>query len=334
MMKRSIALLVLFALCGLLPAAAQEPQEEVTAKAKQMVEDGKEMVDDAKKMAEDAEKKADEAKDMMEDAEGMADDAEKMVEGDGPSLDEVLASHYEALGGTDAWSSIESVRFEGTMSMGPGMDAPFKMTMRRPDNIRLEFTFQGMTSTQASDGTIAWMVMPFMGKNDPEEMPAEMAEPLREQADIEGPLFEWADKGHEVELLGSEEMEGTEVYKVKLTRENGKVRYHYLDTDYFMILKQEGKTVVQGQEMDIETIFGDYKEVCLETSVVVEEETPCEGDALVLSYSIESKAKGAPAGQAITINAVAINPGDIEDDYFAMPAKEEPAEIGEAEPGE
>ena len=144
--------------------------------------------------------------------------------------------------------------------MGPGMEAPFTMTMQRPDKIRLEFTFQGMTGIQASDGEIAWMVMPFMGKNDPEEMPADMAKQLKEQADIEGPLFGWDDKGHTVELLGVEEMEGTDVYKLKLTRDSGDVRYHYLDSEYYVTVKQEGKTKVQGQEMEIETAIGDYKE--------------------------------------------------------------------------
>ncbi len=191
MIKRATALLALLALCGLLPAAAQEPQEEMKTKAVNMADGAKKTVADAEKMADDAEK-------MVDDAEGMVDKAEKMVDGDGPSLDEVLASHYEALGGTGAWEAVESVRFEGTMSMGPGMEAPFKMTMKRPDRIRLEFTFQGMTGIQASDGEIAWMVMPFMGKKDPEEMPTDMAKQLKEQADIEGPLFDWDGKGHQV----------------------------------------------------------------------------------------------------------------------------------------
>lgn len=301
MMKKAIAALALLALWGLLPAAAQEPQEEMTTEAVDTVEEVEKMSDAAQEMA---------------------GEPEKMMAGDGPTLEEVLQSHYEALGGTEAWGSIEAVRFEGMMTMGPGMEAPFTMTMQRPDKIRLEFTFQGMTGIQASDGEIAWMVMPFMGKTDAEQMPADMAKQLEEQADIEGPLFDWSGKGHQVELLGVEEMEGTEVYKIQLTLESGDVRYHYLDSEYFVTVKQEGKTKVQGQEMEIETTIGDYKELCLETSAPVDDETPCEGDILVLPYSIESKPKGAPAGQVITVTKVTINPDDIAPDFFSMPAKE------------
>ena len=88
MMKRATAVLVLLALCGLLPAAAQEPQEEMAA--------------EAKKMAEEAEGMVEEAEGMAEEAAGMAEEAKKMMAGDGRSLDEVLASHYEALGATDS----------------------------------------------------------------------------------------------------------------------------------------------------------------------------------------------------------------------------------------
>lgn len=329
MIQKATAALALLALCGLAPAAAQEPQSEPAAKAETMAEDAEKKAAKAEMMAEDAEKKAemmaDEAGKKAAKAEEMAD--EKMADAAGPSLDEVLADHYEALGGTDAWKAVESVRFEGTMMMGPGMEAPFTMTMKRPNRIRLEFSFQGMTGIQASDGETAWMVMPFMGKTEPEEMPAEMAEQFEEQADIEGPLFDWSEKGHQLELVGAEKMEGTDVYKLKLTRKNGDVRYHYLDGEYFVTIKQEGKAKIQGQEMEIETAIGDYKQVCLATSEPVDDATPCEGDVLTLPYSIESKPKGAPSGQTISITSVAINPGDIEDDFFAMPAMEEaPAE--------
>ena len=334
MIKRATAALLLLALCGLLPLAAQEPQAEPAAKAKQMAEEAEKKAAQAEAMAGEAEKKAAKAEAMADKAEAMADDtAEKTATYAGPGLDEVLASHYQALGGTDAWNAVQAVRFEGTMTMGPGMEAPFTMTMQRPDRIRLEFSFQGMTGIQASDGETAWMVMPFMGKTDPEEMPADMAEQLEEQADIEGPLFDWNGKGHQLEILGAEKMEGTDVYKLKLTRGNGDVRYHFLDSEYFVTIKQEGKTKIQGQEVEIETAIGDYKQVCVATSMPVDDDHPCEGDFLLLPHSIESKPKGAPAGQAITISSVAINPGDIEEGYFAMPAKQAAPAEGSATGG-
>ena len=140
------------------------------------------------------------------------------------TLDEVLAAHFDALGGAEKLEAVESAKFNGNMAMGPGMEVPFTMVFRRPMNMRLEFTMQGMTAVQAYDGDVAWSIMPFMGKTDPEVMAEDQAKNIKEQADFDGPLMSWQDKGHQVELLGLEETEGTEAYKLKVALANGDVR--------------------------------------------------------------------------------------------------------------
>ena len=218
------------------------------------------------------------------------------------TLDEVLAAHFDALGGAEKLVAVESAKFNGNMAMGPGMEVPFTMVFRRPMNMRLEFTMQGMTAVQAYDGDVAWSIMPFMGKTDPEVMAEDQAKNIKEQADFDGPLMSWQDKGHQVELLGLEETEGTEAYKLKVALANGDVRYHFLDSEYFITIKQEGKTTMQGNEVEFETILSDYKEV----------------DGLMFPHSIESRPKGAPSGQVITIESVELGI-DTNDEMFAMP---------------
>ena len=206
------------------------------------------------------------------------------------TLDQVLANHYEALGGLDTIKGMDTATFVGRMAMGPGAEAPFKMYFKRPMRARLEFTMQGMTGIQAYDGETAWMVMPFMGKSDPEVMAEDQAKNMQEQADIDGPLVDWQEKGHKVELIGLEDVDGTEAYKIKVDLANGDVRYHFLDSEYFITIKQEGKTTMQGNEVEFETILSDYKEV----------------GGLMFPHSIESKPKGAPAGQVITIDEIEV----------------------------
>lgn len=219
------------------------------------------------------------------------------------TLDQVLENHYEALGGLDAIKGMETASFVGRMAMGPGAEAPFKMFFKRPMRARLEFTMQGMTGIQAYDGETAWMVMPFMGKSDPEVMAEDQAKNMQEQADIDGPLVDWQEKGHKVELIGLEDVDGTEAYKIKVDLANGDVRYHFLDSEYFITIKQEGKTTMQGNEVEFETILSDYKEV----------------GGLMFPHSVESKPKGAPAGQVITIDEIEVGI-EVADDLFAMPA--------------
>ncbi|MGD8869000.1 MAG: hypothetical protein PVI01_15330, partial [Gemmatimonadales bacterium] len=54
-------------------------------------------------------------------------------------LDEVLNNYYEAVGGLDAWKSVESMKMTGSIMMGGmGVEAPFVITTKRPKKVRLE----------------------------------------------------------------------------------------------------------------------------------------------------------------------------------------------------
>jgi outer membrane lipoprotein-sorting protein len=220
------------------------------------------------------------------------------------TLDEVLAKHFDALGGKDKIAAIKSVKMTAKQVFGP-QEVPATIVWKRPNKVRMEFVLQGMTGIQAYDGTTAWMVMPFLGKNDPEEMTGDDLKDIVEEADlIEGPLFNWKEKGHTVELLGEDTIEGTPAWKLKLTRKDGDVSTIWLDKDAYLEIKSEGKRKRGDQELELETSYGDYKEV----------------GGLMFPHSIESKPKGAPQGSTITVNSIELNP-ELDDASFGMPPK-------------
>src|SRR5690242_19104870 len=97
------------------------------------------------------------------------------------TVDDVINKNIEAKGGITKLRAMNSCRFTGKMAMG-GMEAPFTMTKSRPEKMRVEFTIQGMTGIQAYYGTTGWMVMPFMGKKDPEAMTGDMLNEAKSQA--------------------------------------------------------------------------------------------------------------------------------------------------------
>lgn len=218
------------------------------------------------------------------------------------TLDEVLAKHYEALGGLDKLKAVQSVRMTGKMIMGQGMEAPFVMEKARPNRFRMEFTFQGMNGIQAYDGKNGWMVMPFTGKKDPEAMPAEAVKEMEEQADFDGPLVDWKTKGHTVELVGTEDVEGASAHKVKATLKNGNVITYFIDAETFLTLKEESKRSIRGTEVEGESSVGDYKQV----------------EGLTMPFAMEMGAKGSPQKQKLVTEKVEINP-KFEDTRFVMP---------------
>ncbi|PYQ28666.1 MAG: hypothetical protein DMF56_15650 [Acidobacteria bacterium] len=218
------------------------------------------------------------------------------------TVDEIIAKNFDAMGGKDKLAAMKSVRFTGKMSMGP-MEAPISMTKKRPEMMRLDFTIQGMTGTQAFDGTNGWVVMPFLGKKDPEAMNADQLKEAKEEADFDGPTWNYKDKGNKVELLGKADIEGTPAYKLKITTKAGTESTVYIDADSFLEVKSESKRTVQGQEVESETTLGNYQEF----------------GGIMFPTSMEMKAKGAPGAQTITIEKVEINPA-VADDTFKMPA--------------
>ena len=226
------------------------------------------------------------------------------------TADEIIDKHIKALGGVEKLKAVKSVKATGKMKAGP-MEFPATIVKSRPDQFRMDFTVQGMTGTQAYDGASGWSVMPFMGKKDPEKMDDDMRKAMQDEADFDGPLVDYKAKGNKVEFVGKEDVQGSPAYKLHLTTKSGSESNLYIDADTYLLIKSEGKRKVQGQEIESETMIGDYKEV----------------DGMLMPHSMESHRKGAPAGQsqAITIEKYEIN-AKVDPAQFKMPEvkKEEP----------
>lgn len=227
------------------------------------------------------------------------------------TLDQIIAKNVEARGGADAWESVKTAKIEGTMTMGGGaMTMPVSMTFERPGKVRFEMEMQGQKIVQAYDGESGWQIMPLMGSPDPQAMSEDESKNVKRQSDFEGPLYNYKEKGHSVELEGKEEVEGTEAYKLKITLKSGDVVHTFLDTEYFLEFKQIYKVNGPTGEMVMNTMVGDYKEV----------------GPVVLAHSMEMLAEGAPegTGMSISFDNVEINP-EVDGAIFDMPKVEEKA---------
>ena len=62
--------------------------------------------------------------------------------GQAPTLDQILAKHYEAKGGLAKLKAVSSMRLTAKMSGGP-MDFPAVIEAKRPAKFRMELSIQG-----------------------------------------------------------------------------------------------------------------------------------------------------------------------------------------------
>jgi hypothetical protein len=223
------------------------------------------------------------------------------------TADEIIKKNIDAKGGLSKFKSIKTIRLTGLFSMPPMniWDAPITIVAKRPNLIRLDIEVMGMTVVRAFDGETAWQTMPTqMGDLETGEMPEDDAEEMKRESDFDGHLIDYEKKGHKVELIGREDMEGTEVYNLKVTLKDGYVVNYYFDTKNFLELKSKAKTSFQGQEMEGETFYGDYKDIA----------------GVLIAHSVEMKLDGQTSQQVI-FEKVELNV-DVEDNFFRMPAKE------------
>lgn len=224
------------------------------------------------------------------------------------TLEEILAKNYQSRGGLEKLKAIKTMKVEGKIVMTmQNMEMPITMWIKKPNKMRMEATFMEKKIVFAYDGQKAWMINPLMGSEEPQELPEDRSKEVTQQADSIFPLVDYKEKGHQLEYLGKEDMEGTEVYKLKMTKTDDKVLYFYLDTETGIELKISTYTKVRDKETLVETLMGDYKEV----------------DGIMIPFSMEVKAAGMGQGQKMVFTSFKQNV-TLEDSFFQMPPKKAP----------
>jgi hypothetical protein len=224
------------------------------------------------------------------------------------TADDIVGRYLKAVGGIDKIQSVKSLRRSGKFIGGGGFEAVILQENKRDASVREEFVLQGMTGINAYDGKTGWKIEPWGGKKDPEALGEEEMKGMVEDADFDGPLVDYKRKGNKIEFLGLDKFEGTDTYKLKITKPNGDVYTYYLDADYYMPIKIDLRRLVRGEEREYETALGDYKLV----------------NGWYLPFSVESNPKGHPQDKSKYVyDKIEANVA-IDDGRFVMPVAKKP----------
>lgn len=222
------------------------------------------------------------------------------------TLDQLVARNVAARGGDARLRAVKSMRMTGRAVLGGegfSIDAAWGMVQKRPGMLRTELTFQGLTQVNAYDAREGWSMTPFGGRREPERASDEVVRGLAQQADYDGPLVDWRTKGHRIEHLGTEDVDGTPAHKLRVTRKDGDVQYIYLDPDSALEIRITTVRKVRGGEEISETDYGGYQQV----------------GGVWLPFSIESGAKNRPKGFRVAIERVELDV-PLDDALFRFPA--------------
>ncbi len=180
--------------------------------------------------------------------------------GQSQTADEIISKHLEAIGGADNWRKVNAVKMEGVLQV-QGAEVNVTLTVLHGKGMRQDISVMGMTGYEIVTPTEGWSFMPFQGQQTPEaKTPEDLAE-AQDELDAQGSLVDYAAKGHTVELLGKEDVEGTECYKIRINKKGGSPETIFIDPKTFYIVQSKTLRKANGQEMEVVTSFSNYEKL-------------------------------------------------------------------------
>ncbi|MCK4698966.1 MAG: outer membrane lipoprotein-sorting protein [Bacteroidales bacterium] len=225
----------------------------------------------------------------------------------GQDLSEILDQHFSVVG-QEKLAEVKTITVYGKI-IQIGTEFSFVQRMKNPNKFILEADIQGQKMIQAFDGENGWMIVPWMSP-DPQDLTGIQLKQAKEQTNIEGDLYNWEEKGHQAEYLGTEDVEGTETYKIKLTKKEGDEIFYFIDSESYVILKETRKMTVQENEIEIESFPGNYEMI----------------NGIAFPMSIKTSTMGQET--EILFDSVKIDL-ELDDSIFIRPVQEDTEEIEE-----
>jgi hypothetical protein len=210
------------------------------------------------------------------------------------SATQIVDKNVAARGGLEAWRAVKTMSLEGKLGAGGNQRAtlqvpgsaptqvvgrkspqfvlpsrpveevylPFLMELARPRKMRFELQFAGQTAIQVYDGVQGWKLRPFLNRREVEPFTEDELKVSAMQADLDGPLVDYAAKGTRVELVGTGRVEDRDTYKIKMTMKSGQALHVWIDAQTFLEAKIEAQPRrMDGTDHPVEVYFRDYRQV-------------------------------------------------------------------------
>lgn len=213
------------------------------------------------------------------------------------TADEIVAKHIAAIGGAENWKKINNMRQEATLSV-QGMDIPVVITAVHNKATKQEYTVMGMTGYSIITSEGGWNFNPMQGQTKPEPITQDELKYGKDNLDLQGDFVDYKAKGHTIQLMDKEDIEGVECLKIKLTRKSGNESIFFFDPKTYYIVRTSSKMSANGQEVESVVNMSNYQKL---------------PEGIVIAYTIESTAVPAP----ITVTKVIVN-GKIDEAVFKV----------------
>ncbi len=175
----------------------------------------------------------------------------------GLTLQQILDKHTEAMGGKENWRNFKShiITHHGVQD---DQHYTSVLTMKMPNKFRIDLQTEGLKRIKSYDGKEGWILLNDELQAMPEGEDIEMAE----EAEFYGELVLAQERGHQLELLGREYLDGAQVYKIKMTKFPTDEQFYYLNAETFLEeMVAEYSEDISWKGVLFRTTFDDYRMV-------------------------------------------------------------------------
>jgi outer membrane lipoprotein-sorting protein len=216
------------------------------------------------------------------------------------TADEIIKKHIEKTGGIKAWKAIKSIK-KKSLWYEHRSPVLLKEISTKEKYISMVEDYRGRFGEEkkyievAFDGKTMWGVANYDDVDEVEKYTneADIEEMKYTIANIPSPFIDYKAKGFKYELLGEQNIEGIDCYKLKQVYEK---TAHITTTvfiskkSYFKIATEE-ELDIDNKHCDIRNVFSNFKKVngIILPHTVICKENKNKGREIELSYKINSK---------------------------------------------
>ena len=218
------------------------------------------------------------------------------------TTDEIIAKHQAAMGSPEKWASVKSMVMKSKFNV-QGMDIESKSSVVVGKSFRQEVEVMGNKIITVIDGEGGWMNRPG-GTGEPEDLPREQVKAGVSQKNIGSSLLIAKNEGAKIDLVSKEKLDGAEVYLLKITKKSGEESQVFVSASTGFIVKAINKMNVQGQQVEAEVMYSNYKSI----------------DGLFFPFTVETPSPMGGGNMVVETSSIDLNPV-LDASLFAKPAK-------------
>ncbi|MFA8436625.1 MAG: hypothetical protein ACEPOZ_19115 [Marinifilaceae bacterium] len=224
------------------------------------------------------------------------------------NVEKIIAKHIAAHGGAEKWRGVEALKITGSFTAF-SLENNFTSYKTKSGKYYSDRYLGEKRVLEAFDGKKGWTIDPWQEIFYARNLNSAEENVFRQKAEFFTPFYNYKEKGHKVEFVGKEKVDGAEMLVLKLTRSTGGTETWYLNAKTYLEYKCESQWVDFARAAPSESYFDDFRKV----------------EGLVIPFYIERIFR--QRNRMMQIEKVELNP-EFEENLLEMPQREEIEKLG------